>query len=200
MSTITPSQPMSACPQPLASPEVYRLSVDEYERMAGLLDDDGVELIDGYLVRKMGKKPPHFWTVESLDDRLKPLLPPDCCTRREGPVRIPDFDEPEPDVAVARGTRADYRTRHPGPADILLIAEVAETTYDRDRGEKWLAYARGGIPIYWIVNLVRRRVEVYTDPGPSGYRSQQYYQAGDVVPVILDGREAGKLAVDDILP
>jgi Uma2 family endonuclease len=199
MSTVTPTQPSFSSPPPLASPAVRRITVREYERMAGALDDDRVELIDGYLVTKMGKKPPHVWAVDSVEELLRGLMGVTWCLRRESPVRIPDFDEPEPDVAIARGTRATYRTRHPDPADILLIVEVSETTYDRDRGEKWAAYARGAIPIYWIINLVQKRIEVYTDPGPAGYQARQDYHAGEVVPLVIGGQQLRSIAVDDIL-
>ena len=84
-------------------------------------------------------------------------------------MRIPEWDEPEPDLAIVAGVPEDYRARHPGPEDIALLVEVAETTLDRDRGDKLLAYSAGGIAVYWIVNLVDHRVEVYTQPSPSGY-------------------------------
>src|SRR3954471_1352470 len=138
MSTVAPTPLLVSASPPLASPAVYRITVDEYERMMGALDNDRVELIDGYLVNKMGKKPPHVWAVDSVEEFLRSRLSPArWCLRREGPVRIPMFDEPEPDVVIARGTRKTYRTRHPEPADVVLIVEVSETTYDRDRGEKW---------------------------------------------------------------
>ena len=79
-------------------------AVDEYERMAGVLDGSRVELIDGYLVRKMPKKPPHIWAVMCLVETIPSLLPPGWTWRKEDPVRIPAFDEPEPDLAVLRGS------------------------------------------------------------------------------------------------
>src|SRR6516165_2847179 len=111
MAKITPTKPIPLAP--LASPEVYRLTIDEYERMAGVLDDPRVELIDGYLIKKMGKKPPHIWAVRSILEKLPPLLPPAWTWWKEDPVRIPDFDEPEPDMAVLRGSAEDYRGRIP---------------------------------------------------------------------------------------
>ena len=90
-------------------------------------------------------------------------------------MRIPDFDEPEPDVAIVRGTDDDYKHRRPGPDEVGLLVEVSEATLDRDRNEKLPADAKGRIPIYWIINLVARQVEVYTDPGPDGYRSSQIF-------------------------
>src|SRR5437762_6857026 len=143
MSTMAPAQSTVLAPPPLASPAVYRISVEEYERMAGVLNDDRVELIDGYLVRKLGKNPPHSWATRELLDRLAPLLPPGWMWRQEQPVRIPDYDEPEPDLAIVRGTNADYKHRTPEPADVALLIEVSESTDDRDRGEKWTAYAKG---------------------------------------------------------
>jgi Uma2 family endonuclease len=209
MSTIAPTQPMSAAPPAglpvpaLALSELYRFTVDQYERMvdAGILtDDDRVELIDGYVVTKMGKKPPHVWTVDSLEDLLRALLGGKWCLRGESPANIPPFDEPEPDIVIARGTRATYLERHPDPVDIGLIAEVSDTIYHRDRGKKWEANARSGIPVYWIVNLTRRRVEVYTDPTPEGYGSRREYHAGESILVVLDGEQIGRVAVNDILP
>jgi Uma2 family endonuclease len=187
---------------PFSTAELYRINVSEYERLMalGALDDSGIELIDGYLVRKMGKNPPHVWSVDATEIGLARVLPTGWLLRRESPVRIPDFDEPEPDIAVARGTRVDYKTRHPGPSEVGLLVEVAESSLDRDRGEKLQAYARARIPIYWIVNLIDRRVEVYTDPNETGYRGHVDYPRGSHVPVLLDGVALGTLAVDDLLP
>jgi Uma2 family endonuclease len=196
MTTITPTQPILS--PPLASPDVYRFTVDEYERMAGVLDDPRVELIDGYLVKKMGKKPPHIWAVRSILETLPSLLPPGWTWWKEDPIRIPDFDEPEPDVAVLRGSAQDYRNRIPNASDVALLIEVAETTLDRDRGKKLAAFARAGIAVYWIVNLVDRQVEVYSDPRSDGYSNRVDYTAGLHIPVVIDGVEIGQIAVSDI--
>jgi Uma2 family endonuclease len=188
---------------PLPSGELYRFTVDQYERMAeaGILtEDDRVELINGIVVTKMPKGPEHVWAAKSVEALLESLLGTAWCVRREEPARIPDLDEPEPDGVVARGTRRAYLKRHPEPHEIALIAEVSDTTYHRDRNEKFAAYARAGIPVYWIVNLPRRRVEVYTDPTPEGYGSRQDYHAGEAIPVVIDGQLLGHILVDDILP
>ncbi len=83
---------------------LYRMTVDEYERLAeaAILDDPRVELIDGYLVRKTTKKPPHVVAVEGMRDALSALALPGWRVMIQDPVRIPDFDEPEPDIALAR--------------------------------------------------------------------------------------------------
>jgi Uma2 family endonuclease len=183
-------------------PAIYRLSVDEYERLvaAGVLDDPRVELINGFLVRKMAKNPPRVLTTKSLTQRLEPIVPSGWHIGKEDPVRIPDWDEPEPDVSIIAGAPEDYRSRLPGPADIAVLAEVSETTLDRDQGDKLLAYAAGGIAVYWIVNLVDHQVEVYSGPSPSGYQSRQDFTPGLEIPVVIGGVERGRIAVSDILP
>ena len=201
MSTIAPAQPMTSAVH-LALSDLYRINVREYERIvaAGVLDGERVELIDGYVVRKMPNNPPHSWSTRKILDLVAGFLPPGWLWRLEQPVRIPDFDEPEPDLAVVRGSLDDYKHRTPVPADVALLIEVSETTLDRDQGEKLTAYAQGNIPVYWIVNLIDGHVEVYTGPGPAGYRSRQDFKPGQTVPVIIDGHEVGRIAVAEILP
>jgi Uma2 family endonuclease len=210
--TIAPTQSARSLPALAAGPtggstsrttwghdDLYRITVDEYERTGGLLDDPRVELIDGYLVKKMSKKPPHISTVKAVYTILSKLLPKGWTWQKEDPIRIPDLHEPEPDVTVLRGSDEDYRGRIPDQTTVSLVVEVADTTLDRDRGPKLLAYAEGRIPIYWIVNLVDWQVEVYSDPAPDGYRSVQIFRPGRFVPVVIDGVEIGRLAMADIL-
>ncbi|MGP0063917.1 MAG: Uma2 family endonuclease [Isosphaeraceae bacterium] len=197
MSTIAspPRSSLSAVP-----PSWYRITVDEYERIGQLLDDPRVELIDGYLVKKMPKKPEHEWTTKKVQKTLDSRLPSGWTSQKEAPVRLPAYDEPEPDVAIIRGSDDDYKHRTAVASDVALLVEVSESSLSQDRCEKLLAYARGGIPVYWIVNLVDRQVEVYTSPGSAGYQSHQVYATGDVVPVVINGHACGSIAVNDILP
>ena len=101
---------------------------------------------------------------------------------------------------MVRGTRDDYLERHPEPEDVALLVEVADSSLDRDQGQKLLAYAKGAYPVYWIVNLVDRQVEVYSDPTPDGYQSRVDFKPGQDFPVIIEGVEVGRIRVDDILP
>jgi Uma2 family endonuclease len=194
--------PQAPVPSRAILGSLYRISVDQYDRLVatGVLDGEPIELIDGLLVRKMGKNPPHVIACEAARDVLLPLLPPGWRLAIEAPVRIPDFDEPEPDLAIVRGTREDYKKRHPGPADIGLLIEASETSLERDRGEKQLAYARGGVTTYWVVNLVDRQLEIYTDPTEAGYRQRRVLTAAEEVTVVLDGRELGRFPVSAVLP
>jgi Uma2 family endonuclease len=204
-STLTPRAEVAAL-ETIPSAELivslFRMTVDQYERLVdtGVLDGQPIELINGLLVRKMGKKPPHVIASEAARDELLPRVPQGWRLTIEAPVRIPDFDEPEPDLAIVRGTRDDYADHHPEPGDVGLLIEVSDTTLDRDRGEKQLAFARGGVPVYWIVNLVDRQLEIYTEPGPAGYRERRVLGTNDQAWVTIGGQEIGPIAVSAILP
>jgi hypothetical protein len=137
---------------------------------------------------------------------LRPLLrslPADWDIRIQSAITLAD-SQPEPDFALVRGSADDYDTRHPGPADVGLIIEVADSSLLRDQRDKTRIYARGGIPCYWIVNLVDQRIEVYTQPsGPAAvpaYHAFQVYQPGDDIPLVLGGSTTGIVLASDLLP
>jgi Uma2 family endonuclease len=206
MSTIAPSQPTLPDPDPgwIPSP-LYRMTVGEYEAMVGsgaLKSRNGFHLINGYLVAKMTQNPPHRVAAELCGAELVRIVPADryhVATAK--PVRLPGRDsEPEPDRSVVRGSIRDYGDHHPGPGDIALIVEVADSSLADDRKLATEVYGPAGIPVYWIVDLVHRQVEVYTDPGPVGYRATQVFAEGQSVPVVIDGQPVGRIAVTDILP
>lgn len=81
-----------------------------------------------------------------------------------------------------------------------MIVEVADSSLAEDRELGARVYGPAGLPVYWLVDLNDRRVEVYTDPGPGGYASRRDHRAGEVIPVVIAGRPVGQVAVDDILP
>lgn len=205
MSTITstPTMPPPWGPPPWDPPPVHRITVDEYDRMtkAGVLEDPGkVELINGFLVEKMAKSAEHSYAMLATNKSLEARLPAGWSSRPEQAVRIPDYDEPEPDVSVVRGSLLDYRHRIPVPADIALLVEVSESSLAFDRGKKLLIYARAGIPLYWVIDLVDGQVNVYSEPEPDGYRSHEVLAPGHALSVVIDGIEVGEIPVADILP
>ena len=199
MSTLRSTPTM---PAPLASSVVHRITVDEYERIiaAGALEDPGkVELIDGYMVDKMGKNAEHGYATKQTFKALDSRLPAGWTWRKEEPVRIPAYDEPEPDIAIVRGSDTDYEHRIPTAADVGLLVEVSGSTLSQDRGKKRTAYAKSGVPVYWIVNLVNRQVEVYSRPGKIGYKIAQGLSSPATVLATIGGRRLSPTAVDDLL-
>jgi Uma2 family endonuclease len=181
----------------------YRLTLEQYERMVdeGILGArDRVHLIDGILVAKMTQNDARCTADDLCGVALQRLIPPGWYIRAAKPIRLPrQNSKPEPDRCVVRGTILDYSARTPGPADIGMVVGIADSSLYDHRALAEI-YGSAGIPIYWIVNLVNRQVEVYTDPGPEGYRDRRDYHAGDAIPVMIDGRPLGQVAVDDIPP
>ncbi len=185
----------------------YRLTVRQFERMidAGIFPEGAhLELLGGVLVDKMTKNDPHDFVVGRLGDALRASLAVGFIVREEKSLRLGRWWRPEPDLAVVRGRWEDFSARAPRVSDVALLVEVADTTYAKDRGVKWHRYAAAGIPAYWIVNLLKRQIEVFGNPAERG-RAASYHDAASygleaVLPVEIDGREVGRFAARDLLP
>jgi len=157
-----------------ANPWVARrpITVTEYHRMGevGILGErDHVELIEGELVAMSSIGSNHQGTVNSLTHGLVQAVGQHAVVAVQGPVRLDDFSEPEPDFALLRPRADFYRDAHPTPADVLLLIEVADTSLNYDRAVKRALYARHSIPELWIVDLTAGEVEICRRPGPGGY-------------------------------
>ncbi len=180
-----------------------RLTVDQYDQMVenGILPETNrFELINGRLVEKDVKNPAHSIATECARRSIERLLPPGWCTRQEQPVRIPNRrSEPEPDVSVVRGAVKDYVNRHPDPDDVALVVEVTRSSVAKDRALSRV-YGRGGIPVYWIVNVPRRRLEVYEGPTGGAYPAPTFLAETEWVELIVRGQVVGQIAVADLLP
>jgi Uma2 family endonuclease len=184
---------------------IYRLSVAQYHDMiqSGILtDDDPVELLEGWLVTKMPKSRRHTLSTRRTRAALTEIIPAGWYVDSQEPITTAD-SEPEPDVVVVRGSDDDYVDRHPAPADVALVVEVADATLQRDRTLKLRIYASAGIAVYWILNLQEFQLEVYSEPTDEGeqatYARRTIYKASDRVPVVLDGVEMGQLSVQSLM-
>jgi Uma2 family endonuclease len=204
MATQAPSQTQSRSSSGVVP---YRLTVRQFERMidAGIFrDEDHIELLGGRLVDKMTTNDPHDLAVDQLGAILTLGLPIEWIARQEKSVILGRFWRPQPDIVVARGPRKRYGSGAPRAADLGMLIEVADSSYAKDRGKKWQKYAACGVRVYWIVNLPLRQIEVYTSPSgrgkSAGYKDVQIYGADDEVPLIIEGRELGRITVRDVLP
>jgi Uma2 family endonuclease len=177
----------------------------EYERLVdlGVFEGDPVELIGGQLIVAEPKGSPHATAVGMANDALRAILPPGWIVRVQDPLALDDESAPEPDIALVRGRRADYRHAH--PAHPALAIEVAQSSLSFDRQQKGSLYARAGVQDYWIVNLVDGVLEVYRDAAPDAsapygwrYRSIQTLSPSAVVtPLALP---SSPIAVGALLP
>lgn len=149
-----------------------RFTVDDYYRMAeaGILrPEDRVELIEGEIVEMTPIGRGHAARVDRLNNLYCVKLAGRAIVRVQNPVRLNRNTEPQPDIAVLRSKPDYYASGHPGPEDVLLVIEVADSSLDYDRDVKIPEYARSGIREVWLVNLAGGTVEVYRNPGPSGF-------------------------------
>lgn len=186
----------------------HRVTVEEFHRMAELGvfgNEPRVELLEGVIVDQMTKNLPHVHATDLIQYLLIRLVPPGYFFSMGNPVTIAERDsEPEPDAMIVRGNLNDFKGRRRTPQDAALIIEISDTSYSFDRFQKSKIYATARVPVYWLLDLNRRRLEVHTDPIGEGtesvYRVTQLYLEAEDLPLILDGREVARFALKDILP
>ncbi|MCY3710910.1 MAG: Uma2 family endonuclease [Caldilineaceae bacterium] len=185
-----------------------RFTLDEYHRLIEIgffNEDERVELLAGVLVSMSPIYPPHANTVDLLLYVFSSLLThAGTRLRVQGPISIPELEsEPEPDLVILRVSDVDFTQRHPYPQEVLLVAEVSDSSLTYDRTRKGTIYAHAGIPEFWIWNLVDDLLEVYRDPhtpasGDAVYQTKSTFHHGEsVAPLAFPDFD---VAVDDILP
>jgi len=189
---------------PLAADEFYRLTVAQYHEMIEnsiLGEGEKVELLDGILVKMMSRNHDHDYGIQALLQLLFKALPDAWGIRPQCAITLA-ASEPEPDYAVVRGPATNYRTHHPTPGEIGLVIEVADSSLRRDQRLKAAIYAEAGLPVYWIVNLADRVVEVYTRPNAAErrYEDRADIPVGETIPLVLDGAEVARLPVGEFMP
>jgi Uma2 family endonuclease len=181
---------------------LYAFSVDQYLRMAeaGILPhDQRTELLEGIIVKMSPQGPEHSFFLLQVAQVLGHLVPPTFHLRAQLPL-LSATSEPEPDLAIVRGSHADYRAGHPTISQAALVIEIADTSLQIDRRLKANIYATGGAGEYWILNLVDRTLEVYAikdrqllSPSPTTLRGEEQ------VLLQLDGVQVGKIPLRDLL-
>ena len=151
-------------------------TVAEYYRMAsaGMLSaDDRVELLGGQVVEMSPIGNRHAACVDELTEQFARLLADRVRIRIQGPVRLSDISEPEPDVALLERREDMYADGHPRPEHVFLLVEVADASLEKDRTLKLPLYAQAGIREVWIVNLMSDCIEVYHEPEGDAYRKRR---------------------------
>ena len=175
-------------------------SVDEYYRMvdAGILsEDDRVELIEGEVIKMSPIGKFHAACVKRLNELFVFLVGRTATVSVQDPIRLSDFSEPQPDLALLKRRDDFYSSGHPTPEDVLLVVEVADSSVQYDRMIKMSLYARSGIPEVWLVDVARDLVEVYARPVNGRYQDFREARRGETLSLISLSNLA--IGVDDIL-
>lgn len=139
-----------------------------------------VELLDGEIVDMMPIGPFHAGTTHRLIRLFSSPANGRWLVSIQSPVRLSQHSEPQPDLMLLRPEKDDYTKHHPGPDDVFLLVEVADSTLAMDRSQKIPAYGRAGVREVWLVNLVERTLEVHREPHYTGYASVTLLTAGEV--------------------
>jgi Uma2 family endonuclease len=202
MSTVLEQSPVEAPSSPIEMP--YLFNVDEFYRMIDLdifPDEARVGLWEGRVYEEMGKNHPHSFSWARLNATLLPMLPPGWSLWTECSIAISPDKAPMPDLLVLRGDLESYRHRRPVAGDVGLLVELADSSLKIDTGAKLKAYARAGIPAYWVFNLRDDVIYVYTDPIPSEerYGSMTTIAPDGSIPFVLDGMQVAMIPTSNVL-
>ena len=159
-------------------------TVDEYHRMAdiGILPEEKrFELIRGEIIEMPNPLPPHSGRVNRLTHLFGSRLGDSMVLSVQNPQSIDDLSEPVPDVTLLK-PRADFYTeRHPIPSDVLLAVEVSHTTLRFDTKVKAPLYAEAGIREYWVLNIPKNVLEVWSEPVDGVYTRHEILKHGQTV-------------------
>lgn len=188
--------------EPLPQSRFYQFSVEQYHRMVAsgiLTEDDRVELLKGWIIKKMSHNPPHESSITRINRYLIPVLPLEWVLRVQASLTLAD-SEPEPDFAIAQGPDEKYSKRHPVARDIALLIEVADSSLLKDRRDKGLLYAQNQIPEYWIINLAKKKGGSLYEVGEDRLRDKREYAKDELVPLVLGNREIASIPVKNLLP
>jgi Uma2 family endonuclease len=165
-----------------------RFTADDYQRMgqAGILRaEDRVELIDGEIATMTPIGPRHCASIDRATRAFVRKAGDSAIVRVQGSVRLDFYTEPEPDLVLLRPRADFYSSRHPGPAEILLIVEVAESSIDYDSDFKSRVYARSGLHEYWLADLNENVVFCHSGPEEGLYQKVQRYTRGQLLAPLL---------------
>ena len=172
MKTLTHSPNLTFTPEPNT---LKYWTANEYRQMSelGILDaNDRTELIEGQVLVMAAKGTPHVLGLRLLAVALDTLLENQpFFVSTQDPIQLNDFSEPEPDLAIVRGTALDYADRHPDSNDLALVVEVADSTLKYDCEVKDKLYAQSGIEDYWVLDVKNRKLHIFRNPTATGYTS-----------------------------
>jgi Uma2 family endonuclease len=160
-------------------------SLDDYHQMiaSGLLDNRSLELIKGEIIQISPESVAHSFYCRGTAKYLRSILGERAEISEAHPITLPNDSEPEPDIAILRTPDTLYQNRHPLPADIFWLIEIASSTLAKDLGIKKDIYAQAGIPEYWVMNLQTLELVIFKDLLGDEYRSKVCLSSGNISPL-----------------
>lgn len=183
----------------IIAPDLYRWTIQEFQQMvtAGILEeDDKVELLNGQIVYMSPVGRFHAACVSMLNEWFFQALKRAYIIRVQDPIVLDNLSEPEPDIVIAN-RKADYYAQSlPKPEDVRLIVEVADSSLAKDKGVKLPLYAAAGIQEYWLINISKEQLEIYTLPSEESYANHQVHQVTDQ----LDHELLGHFTIKQLFP
>ena len=167
----------------------HKISADDYYRMidAGILgSEDKVELIEGEIIDMAPIGQDHEAAVNGMNRALVLACGDKAIVSVQNSIRLDASSVPQPDFAVFLPRADFYRTgTRPGPAETLLLVEIAKTSIRYDRRVKLPLYARAGIAEYWIADLGKNLLDAYRHPDGERYTERKTYGPSDSLPLVL---------------
>jgi Uma2 family endonuclease len=150
---------------------------------SGLLDHERLELVEGELISRMGKKRPHVdsftllqeWFVQVFGFRSVNVEAPVDVAPEDNPT-----NEPVPDLIVLPRDRSRI-TSNPRARDLRLVVEIADTSLRFDLKVKAALYARAGVPEYWVLDVAGHRLLVHRTPQSGTYMDVAAYSEHESV-------------------
>ena len=159
----------------------YKWSIEEWHKLvdSGLLEGKSIEFLEGEIIEVSPEGVEHSYTNRSVVKYLRQLFAQRAEIIQAQPITL-DNSEPEPDIAIVRLPETIYRSHHPYPQDIYWLIEISNRTLIKDLNQKIITYARNGIPEYWVIDLVNKKLIVHTQVDNRGYSQIDEYKTGTV--------------------
>ncbi len=185
-------------------PQPWKWTRDDVIRLAemGFFQGQRVMLIDGEILAMPPMNRDHANGIIHALQAVQAAFGPGFTVRPQLPLDLGQTTDPEPDIAVVRGSARDHPET---PTSAVLVIEVADSSLAYDLGDKASLYAAAEIPDYWVVDVIHKRLHVFREPktdplAPHGssYSNHVFLQRGEsVAPLAVPG---SSIQVDDLLP
>ncbi|MEM9833125.1 MAG: Uma2 family endonuclease [Bacteroidota bacterium] len=164
----------------ISVPVRHRFSVNDLllmEASGVFTPDQRIELIDGEIIDMSPINQPHTACLLKLSRFFSQHFSLEkYIISQQNPIELSKQSLPQPDLVIANFRPELLEGERITSSDIILLVEISDSTYSYDRNKKYAQYATAGIPVYWIINLNQRQVEVYSQPSGDQYQKAEIHK------------------------